>query len=131
MWEHLLFLAERFSPRPWQAASEESLSELPRVCAAFLASVAKAVKSAAAPAQVGGVEHLFEAPRAAAVLRLEGGQALPAICESVLRLTLSARAGLAEAFLESVLMFALSDPCLSCPLPSQATGTKQQLRQAK
>ena len=55
----------------------------------------KAVKSAAVPAQLGGVECLFEGSRAAEVLRLEVGQGLPIICESGLRLTLSAGAALA------------------------------------
>jgi hypothetical protein len=73
---------EPFSPRPRQFAATEFLSELSRACATFLVLVAKTVKSAAAPAQLGGVEFLFEAPRAAVVLRLEVGQGLPIICES-------------------------------------------------
>ena len=59
------------------------------------------------------------------------GQALREICESVLHRIPWVRAGLAEAFVDSVLMFALPDPCSSCRLPSSAPGTRQRLRRAK
>jgi hypothetical protein len=89
------------------------------------------VKSAAAPAQLGEVEYLSEAPRAAVVLTLEVVQGLPIICESDLHLTPSARAALASAFLESVSLFALSDLCLFWLLSSPGTGTRQRPRQAR
>jgi hypothetical protein len=87
------------------------------------------VTSAAAPAQVDGVEYLSEAPLAAAALRLAVGQALPTVCEFGLRPIPSARAVLAQAF--AVSAFALSDLCLFWLLSSPGTGTRQRPRQAK
>jgi hypothetical protein len=108
--------------------------ELCRVYAALLELVATAARDiewAAAPVQVGEAGYLYEAPRKVAVSSLGVDQAPPGICGSVPRLTLSARAGFAEAFLESVLMFALSDPCLSCRLSLPGIEIRRQRRQAK
>src|SRR5262249_50255700 len=85
----------------------------------------------AARVQVDAAEYPFEARQAAAALPWAVDQALPEICESFLRLTLSVRVGWAEAFLESTSMVALFDSCPSCLLPLQAIGKKQRLRQAK
>src|SRR4030095_3029753 len=87
--------------------------------------------SAAAAAQLDGVEYLSEARLAAAVLRLAAGQALPTVCESGLRPTASARSAVAQAFAESVSMFASSDLCFFCLRSSPGTGTRQRPRQAK
>ena len=76
----------------------------------------KAVKSAAAPAQLGGVEYLSEAPRAAVVLRLEVGQGLPIICESGLRLTPSAGAALARGVERCRCSLCLIFACFGCHL---------------
>src|SRR4026209_2204844 len=122
-------LAELVPPRLSPALAEVFLSELLRVCAAFLVLVGKTVTSAAVPEQVDAVECLSEARLAAAVLRLAADQALPGVCESGLRPTPWARAAMARVFVVS--MFAPSDPCFFFLPSSPAAGTTQQRRQAK
>jgi hypothetical protein len=95
----------------------------------FLVLAAKAATSAAAQAQVDGVEYLSEARLAAAVSRLVVGQVLPTVCESGLRPIPLARAAMAQAFAMS--MLAWCDLCLFCLPFSPGAGTTQRPRQAK
>ena len=106
----------------------EFLAACPPVALPVGAGASRAVARAEALA---ACDMLDAAQPAEAVVRLEVDQALPEICECVLRPTLSVRAELALAFEAEVLTFVSSRLCFPCGPLSPAAGTSLRPREAK
>src|SRR6185369_8581469 len=94
----LLASAGLFSPRVSHLPTEDSLAQSLRVCAALLELVPIYVQWAALPAPEGEVEHPCEVQLAAVVSTWAVVRALPRICESAPRPTLSVSAESVSTF---------------------------------